>query len=831
MRSMCATAVVLFLSLLVLAAPASGFETLYQRTFSVDLRDYSSGNGTQVAVGGRYGDTMRGNVLTSVNGTDWQQIELPDDAAYGINAVTFFNNRFIATAAATIYTSLTGSEWSKAAQADTLQLNDLAIGGNLLVGVGDSGSYWGGRIMRSSDGITWLTVTEGLSYGLNAVAYGTAGSTFVAVGNYGDIYTYHSGAVIKRAMIGYDLSDIAYGNGTFVAVGSHGAIVTSSNSAKNKNSNNEGTYWTLRTSGTTDALSSIAYGNGTFVTAGADLVLTSPDGITWTRRSFGTPASPGKIRFDGGKFIAVGYDGVMLTSGNGITWSTIIPATPGVIGKIVSSGTMIVAAGSSKGTVLTSPDGAHWIARYLPENVSLTNFAFGKGLFVGIGHGNFGDPNVVMTSPDGISWTRGDLGAVTSLNDIAFGNDTFVIVTGSDTVFTSFDGALWTSRRIDTGGLNSIIFKDGMFVALGGYGEVHNSPDGISWEKRTAAPYLGLAQIAGGTQTSALMTNTGILFTSSGYRNWRQRPSPFTYLFQPLFLGFGNNTFLAGDGHGEFLTSPDGRSWSREPLTPLFIPSSALFFNDTFIITGEPYYETWTTASKGGVIYQSARVEPLGPPAPEPELQVLPANLDYGSVKRGQSVTKTITITNTWTGTLSIAVELKGAHAVDYPITGGSCGQQTTLTPDESCTIEATFRPTAAFTRTAELVVTSNDLQTPSMTIPLTGIGVQPMITPPASLPVDLGTVTYPLWAAAVILVENKGNDTLQVTSATLAGPSEFRVNYDACTGVAVRGGSWCGVQVLFIPQSTGSKSATLTVISNDPDHPVLEIPVVVTVL
>jgi hypothetical protein len=147
----------------------------------------------------------------------------------------------------------------------------MAAGGTILLGVGSGDSYWGG-IMRSSDGVTWLTVTEGLTHGLNAVAYGTASGTFAAVGNYGDIYTYRSGTVAKRAEIGYDLSDVAYGNGIFVAVGSHGAIVTSTNTAKNRNSNNEGTTWTLRTSGTNEVISSIAYGNGTFVAGGIDLV-------------------------------------------------------------------------------------------------------------------------------------------------------------------------------------------------------------------------------------------------------------------------------------------------------------------------------------------------------------------------------------------------------------------------------------------------------------------------------------------------------------------------------------------------------------------------------
>ena len=106
MRFIRVAAVLLFVALLGLTAPAGGFETLYQRTFSVDLRDHASGNGTRVAVGHRYGDTMRGNVLTSVNGTDWRQIDLPDDISSGPNAVTFFNGRFITAVPAAVYTSL-----------------------------------------------------------------------------------------------------------------------------------------------------------------------------------------------------------------------------------------------------------------------------------------------------------------------------------------------------------------------------------------------------------------------------------------------------------------------------------------------------------------------------------------------------------------------------------------------------------------------------------------------------------------------------------------------------------------------------------------------------
>lgn len=811
------------------SAAADGLDTLHQRTFAIDLQDYASGNGAQVAVGTYYSDTSHGNVLSSTNGVDWQQVTLFDEVSYGTNAITFFNGRFIIPGTDAVYTSTDGSSWTKVPETAGFGLNDIVSGNNLLVGVGSDSSYWGGRIMKSTDGVTWLPVADGLAYGLNAVAFGTASGTFAAVGNYGVIYTYQSGYATSRGDIGYDLSDIAYGNGTFVAVGANGAIATSTNSAQGK-SNNEGTYWTLRTSGTTEPLSSVAYGKGTFVAGGTDLVLTSPDGITWTQRTLGTPASAGKIRFDGSKFVAVGNDGVILTSPDGIAWTTIIPATPGPIGKLVTNGSVIIATGSSQGTVLTSPDGVRWTASYLPGRERLTNFAYGKGLFVGIGRDDAG-ARVVMTSTDGIAWARGDLGFGDWLTEIAFGNDAFVIVTGGGTIFTSTDAATWIPGNLSDAPA-SVTFKDGHFIAVASH-KVYSSTDGFSWSGYAVNSQTSMGAIVPGNITSTIVGPQGALFTSSGYKNWRERTSPFSplSLSQSALLGFGNNTFLAADGNGGLLTSNDGRSWAGRALTPLFKARGAILINDSFVFTGEPYYSTWSSAAKGGMIFQSATMAPVAPPAAIPEIDFFPNSINYGYVKRGESVTNTITISNTWTAPLSATVQLNGANIADYPITGGTCGQQNVLAPDDSCTIDVTFTPTTAFTRSAEIVVTSNDPAAPVVTVPLTGVGVQPIITPPSPLPVSLGTAVYPMWAAANVIVYNLGNDDLQVTSATLTGSSEFSVNFDTCTGTTVHGSGFCGVQILFIPQSPGTKTATVTVNSNDPDHPVLEIPVIVNAL
>ena len=641
----------------------------------------------------------------------------------------------------------------------------------------------------------------------------------------GTIYTYQSGSVLDRGNVGYSLHGIAYGNGTFVAVGAHGTIAASTNTAKG-NSNNEGTSWTVGSSGTTQDLSIVAYGNGTFVAMGTDLVLTSPDGITWTNQTFDIPASCTKLRFDGGKFVAVGKDGVMLTSPDGIAWTTVIPATPGPIGTPVTNGSVIVATESIQGAVLTSPDGVRWTARYLPNKEHLGILTYGKGLFVGIGKDD-ADSRVVMTSADGITWARHDLGFSDWVMDIAFGNNAFVIVTGGSTIYTSTDAATWIPGSLSDRPA-SVTFKDGNFLAVGSH-TVYSSPDGFNWSGYAANLQLSPSQILGGSVTSAIIDDLGGLFTSSGYKNWRQRTSPFSFGY--YFVGFGNNTFMAA-GNGGLLTSNDGKTWVNRILTPPFVPYGAVLFNDTFIITGENPYATTTTDNTGGMIFQTATMAPVAPPAAVPEIDFYPKSFYYGYVKRGESVTKAFSIINSWTAPLSATVQLTGANTGDFPITGGTCGQQNTLAPDESCTIEVTFKPTTAFTRNAEIVVTSNDPVTTVVTIPLTGVGVQPIITPPSPLPVAFSTVVFPAGPGGFVTVKNDGNGNLQITSAILTGSSEFSVLSDDCTGATLEPNSWCSVLIWCSrPLSSGIKTGKVTVTSNDPDHPVLEIPFIGNVL
>ena len=103
----------------------------------------------------------------------------------------------------------------------------------------------------------------------------------------------------------------------------------------------------------------------------------------------------------------------------------------------------------------------------------------------------------------------------------------------------------------------------------------------------------------------------------------------------------------------------------------------------------------------------------IGGPGEIPELNLTPANLDFGDVMIGGVVGATLIVENTGTGLLETgSLSLQGMHAGDFSIEQNSCaGAQ--LAGGEFCDIEVGFSPTAPGIREATLRAESNALSSP----------------------------------------------------------------------------------------------------------------------
>jgi hypothetical protein len=93
------------------------------------------------------------------------------------------------------------------------------------------------------------------------------------------------------------------------------------------------------------------------------------------------------------------------------------------------------------------------------------------------------------------------------------------------------------------------------------------------------------------------------------------------------------------------------------------------------------------------------------------------------------------------------------------------------------------------------------------------GAASNPDISVTTSIP--FGSVTVGASKTMTLTINNVGAATLTITSITITGSQFSRGTYSG----TIAAGSSATVDVTFSPTSTGAKSATLTIASNDPDE------------
>jgi hypothetical protein len=90
--------------------------------------------------------------------------------------------------------------------------------------------------------------------------------------------------------------------------------------------------------------------------------------------------------------------------------------------------------------------------------------------------------------------------------------------------------------------------------------------------------------------------------------------------------------------------------------------------------------------------------------------------------------------------------------------------------------------------------------------------GAVPDISVATSL--AFGSVTVGTPKTKTLTISNVGSAPLTITGMTVTG-----TQFSATSPSTIAAGSWVNCSVTFIPTSTGAKTATLTIVSNDPDE------------
>ena len=199
-------------------------------------------------------------------------------------------------------------------------------------------------------------------------------------------------------------------------------------------------------------------------------------------------------------------------------------------------------------------------------------------------------------------------------------------------------------------------------------------------------------------------------------------------------------------------------------------------------------------------------------------LSFTPASLAFGTVAVGvTSAAKTVTLTNN----LSTALNLSFAATGNYNVSGSGtkpCGAS--LAGKATCTLSATFQPTANGSVTGVIVLTHNAPYSPQ-TVALSGTGsgaaAAPLKFAPATLTFTnqaVGTTS----ATKTVTVTNSSGSGVTINSLATAG--NYALAGGGTCGGSLAAGAKCTFLVTFAPTINGTVKGSVAVATSAPVTP-----------
>jgi uncharacterized delta-60 repeat protein len=816
-----------------------------------DLNGIAYGNGTFVAVG----DTLTsGVILTSTDGNTWT----PQGGSLVsrlLNGVTYGGGTFVAVGQTTvrrilILTSPDGITWTQQAVPPPyfVPLYGVTYGNGTFVTVGDYA-----RILTSPDGVNW---THGnlLDYNVWGVTHGNG--TFVAVGAecsffaedgscvdpYGRILSStDSNTWTPRISSGYysPLNGITYGNGTFVAVGDNGIILQSDpigpTLTVTKSGPGTGTVRSQVEGINCGSDCTESYNTGTVVT----LTAAPATGSYFAGWSDGTNTSQAltwKVTMDAAKSVTATF-----TSGTPptMTWAKTYGDLYADVAQSIqqtSDGGYIVAGYSSSfgpehrynfWILKLKADGTAAWQKYYPmlwDEHAYSIQQTSDGGYIVAGTTTTNPPGFIaflilkLNSDGTVAWGNSYGGTgYDYANSVQQTSDGGYIVAGSTTSFGDTNGDCWILKlnpdgtvawQKTYGGTGADVANfvqqtlDGGYIVVGvtdsfGAGSddallLKLDADGnVAWQKTYGGTLMdspnSIQQTSDGGYVVAGVTNS---FSSStdfwvtkldpnGNATWSRiyggSNTSYAYSIQQtsdggyIVAGWTNGFGAGGADAWVLKLYADGSvAWQKTygNLATNYTYSIQQTSDGGYIVAGSDTTDFW-------VMKLDSNGNMLGCPA--------------GLIGTSSAVAGTPTLTIT---TPAPTIGNTSATITNF---SGVTPLETSITPGEVCT------------------------------------GLEPNISvSPTSY--DFGLVRVDSHSLAQgFLISNNGNRDLQITSIGKSGGDlgMFNVATGTCpslTPTIISGGS-CTITATFWPTSAGAKSATLTINSNDPDTPILNVP------
>ncbi len=212
--------------------------------------------------------------------------------------------------------------------------------------------------------------------------------------------------------------------------------------------------------------------------------------------------------------------------------------------------------------------------------------------------------------------------------------------------------------------------------------------------------------------------------------------------------------------------------------------------------------------------------------AASPLVSLSTTSLAFGSqVVGSQSGAQTVTLQNNGSLPLTLSsISLAGTNPLEFALLGGNnaCPQTGgTIAAGATCLISVAFAPQSVGAKSAQVMILDNAPGSPQL-IALSGTGTTVSDTiSPASL-TFAGQELFTSSAAQAVTITNTGSGALTITSIAFLGPDAGDYTQKNNCSSVVNAGANCVVDVTFVPQAAGTRTASLAFTDNAPGSPQL---------
>jgi hypothetical protein len=202
---------------------------------------------------------------------------------------------------------------------------------------------------------------------------------------------------------------------------------------------------------------------------------------------------------------------------------------------------------------------------------------------------------------------------------------------------------------------------------------------------------------------------------------------------------------------------------------------------------------------------------------------------DFGGASVGTTITKTFTIENLGTTTLTIgAITFSGTNASEFTVTTAPASS---VAPYSNTTFVVTFNPAAIGTRTAAISIVNNDATENPYNFSIQGNAINPEInvkgntvtisdgnaSPSAADWTSFGTTNVASGTLTrTFTIENTGTSSLTISGVSFSGANAGDFSVTTAPAGTVTSGSTTTFVVTFNPSAAGSRTATISIANND---------------